>query len=134
MKNHVITKSEPVISNDIYVNSNKLEEVNSAVLRDRKIMASDGIVVVIANIDMKNKNLLIHPNITSRGFVLVNENAELLKKIEVCAEKAILNKLKDSSATYNDVKSEITLELFPYIYELTGRKPIILPVILDIKK
>ena len=134
MKNHVITKGEPVISNDIYVNSNKLEEVNSAVLRDRKIMASDGIVVVIANIDMKNKNLLIHPNITSRGFVLVNENAELLKKIETCAEKAILNKLKDSSATYNDVKSEITLELFPYIYELTGRKPIILPVILDIKR
>ena len=132
--NHVITKGAPVISNDVYVDSNKMEEVNGAVLRDRKIMASDGIVIVIANIDMKNKNLLIHPNITSRGFIIVNENAELIKKIEVCAEKAINTKLKEPGVTYNDIKNEITLELFPYIYELTGRKPIILPVILDIKK
>ena len=134
LKDHVITKDMPVISSDIYVDSNKLEQVNGAVLRDRKIMASDGIVVVIANIDMKNKKLLIHPTITSRGFILVNENAELIKKIETTAANAINKKLEEQNVTYNDIKSEIALELFPYIYELTGRKPIILPVILDIKK
>ena len=134
LKDHVVTKDEPVISSDIYVDSNRMEEVNSAVLRDRKIMASDGILVIIANIDMKNRNLLIHPNITTRGFVMVNENAELLKKIEVFAEKIILKKLEEPSVTYNDIKGELTLELFPFIQELTGRKPIILPVVLDIRK
>ena len=82
----------------------------------------------------KNKKLLIHPTITSRGFILVNENAELIKKIETTAANAINKKLEEQNVTYNDIKSEIALELFPYIYELTGRKPIILPVILDIKK
>jgi ribonuclease J len=97
-------------------------------------MASDGILVVIANIDMKKKELLIHPNITTRGFVLINENEALIKKIENMAEVIILNKLKDNVVTFNDIKSQITADLFPYIYELTGRKHIILPVILDIKR
>jgi len=134
LKDHVITKSTPVIANDIYIDGNRLGEINSAVLRDRKIMASDGILVVIANIDMKKKQLLIKPNITTRGFVLINENEALIKKIEVTAEKIIVDKLKEQNVTFNDIKSQITAELFPYIYELTGRKPIILPVILDIKK
>lgn len=134
LRNHVITKSTPVISSDIYIDGNRLGEINGAVLRDRKIMASDGILVVIANIDMKKRELLIHPNITTRGFVLINENEALIKKIESIAEKVIVEKLKEANASFNDIKNQITAELFPYIYELTGRKPIILPVILDIKK
>ena len=134
LKNHVITKGSPVVTSDVYVDGNRLGEINGAVLRDRKIMASDGILVVIANIDMKNKELLIHPNITTRGFVLINENEALIKKIETMAEKVITEKLKEPNVTFNDINSQITAELFPYIYELTGRKPIILPVILDIKK
>ena len=134
LDNHVITKDTPVIASDVYIDSNRLEEINSAVLRDRKIMASDGILVVIANIDMKKKELLIHPNITTRGFVLINENEALIKKIENMSESIILNKLKEGNVTFNDIKSQITADLFPFIYELTGRKPIILPVILDIKR
>ena len=134
LDNHVITKDIPVQASDVFIDSNRLEEINSAVLHDRKIMASDGILVVIANIDMKNKELLIHPNITTRGFVLVNENEELIKKIESMAEKIIIDKLKEGNASFIDIKSQITADLFPYIYELTGRKPIILPVILDIKR
>ena len=134
LKDHVIIKDEPVLSSDIYVDSNRMEKVNSAVLRDRKIMSSDGILVIIANVDMKNKKLLIHPNITTRGFVMINDNAELLKKIETFAENIIVKKLEENNVTFNDIKGELTLELFPFIQELTGRKPIILPVILDIKR
>ena len=134
LDNHVITKDVPVQASDVFIDSNRLEEINSAVLHDRKVMASDGILVVIANIDMKNKELLIHPNITTRGFVLINENEELIKKIESTAEKIIVDKLKEGNVTFNDIKSQITADLFPFIYELTGRKPIILPVILDIKR
>ena len=100
----------------------------------RSGMANDGILVVIVNVDMKKRELLITPNITTRGFVLVNENEELLKKIESCAETIILNKLKEGNVTFNDIKSQITADLFPFVYDLTGRKPIILPVILDIKR
>ena len=134
LKNHVITKSTPIIANDIYVDGNRLGEINGAVLRDRKIMASDGILVVIANVDIKKKELLIKPNITTRGFILINENEDVIRKLESIAANAITEKLKDQTTNFNDIKSQITSDLFNYVYETTGRKPIILPVILDVKR
>ena len=134
LKNHVITKGESYPNNDIYVDGNRIGEVGSAILHDRKIMANDGILVVIANIDSQNKRLLIKPNITTRGFVLVNENEELLKKIETAATNIINNKLKEKNVIFNDIKSQLTSDLTTYILELTGRKPIVLPIILDVKK
>ena len=120
-------------ANDIYVDGNRIGDVSSAVIRDRKIMSSDGIVVVISNIDTINNKLLGNPNITTRGFVLVNENEELLKKLEEISRNAINSKLKQQ-INYADIKSEVITQLSNYIFEKTGRKPIILPVIMDIKK
>ena len=134
LSNHVITKSTPVISNDIYVDGSRLGEINAAVLRDRKIMASDGILVVIANVDVKNRELLIKPNITTRGFIQINENEAVIRKLEALAANAILEKLRTPTANFNDIKSQIASDLFNYVYETTGRKPIILPVILDVKR
>lgn len=134
LKDHVITRGESMPGADVYVDGNRIGEVGSAVLKDRKIMANDGILVVIANIDMHKKELLIKPNITTRGFILVNENEELIKKIENKAEQVIKNELQDPKANYNSLKSSISEQLYPFINELTGRKPIILPIILDIKR
>lgn len=134
LKNHTITKGESIPGADIYVDGNRIGEVGSAVLKDRKIMANDGILVVIANINMKTKELLIKPNITTRGFILVNENEELIRKIENKAEHIIKTGLNDQKINYNNLKSSISEQLYPYINELTGRKPIILPIILDIKR
>ena len=134
LKNHIITKGNPVIANDIYVDGNRLGEINGAVLRDRKIMANDGILVVIANIDIKNRELLIKPNITTRGFIQINENEAVIRKLESLATNAINEKLKENTSNFNDIKSQITSDLFNYVYETTGRKPIILPVVLDVKR
>lgn len=134
LKNHVITKGESMPGADVYVDGNRIGEVGSAVLKDRKIMANDGILVVIANIDMHKKELLIKPNITTRGFILVNENEELIKKIENKAEQIIKADLQEQKVNYNNLKASISEQLYPFINELTGRKPIILPIILDIKR
>lgn len=128
-----IRKDGYIQAGDIYVDGNRIGEVGNAVIKDRNIMANDGIVVVIANIDMNNKKLLNKPNITTRGFVLVNENEELLKNLEFISKKAIENKMKEK-VNYTEIKSEIISNLTSYIYEKTGRKPIILPVIMNIKK
>ncbi len=134
LKNHQIEKGESYPNSDIYVDGNRVGEISGTVLRDRKVMASDGILVVIANIHMQKRELLIKPNITTRGFIMVNENEELLKKIEQQATKTIKLKLADHSSSYTDIKNQIVADLCPYILELTGRRPIILPVILDVKK
>ena len=135
LKDHVITKSkEKVSGEDIYVDGNRIGEVGSVVLRDRKIMANDGILVVIANIDMEKRNLLIKPNITTRGFILVNENEQLIKEIETTAYSIIKDKLDNTKDGINDIKSKLITDLIPFIENKTGRRPIILPVIIDIKK
>ena len=133
MKKGVIKKVGRVQAGDTYVDGNRIGEVSNAVMKDRKIMANDGIVVVIANIDVKNGKLLANPNIITRGFVLVNDNLDLLKKLELLARDAINNKIK-TGVNYADVKAEVTNTLSSYINLHTGRKPIILPVIMDIKK
>ena len=96
-------------------------------------MSCDGIVVIIANMDMKEHKLLSSPSIITRGFVLVNDNLELLKKLESLAQKAIKDKIK-TGTSYSEIKLEISRVLGEYISLHTGRKPIILPVIMDIKK
>ena len=134
LKDHVITRGPIYSGQDIYVDGSRIGEIGSAVIKDRKIMASDGILVVIVNVNMKEKKLLIKPNITTRGFILVNENEELIKKIETKTEQIINEALKDKKINFILLKEIITENLYPYINYLTGRKPIILPIILDIKK
>lgn len=134
LKDHVITKGESKPGADIYVDGNRIGEIGSAVIKDRKIMANDGILVVIINVDMKKRELLIKPNITTRGFILVNENEELIHKIESKAESSIRASLQDPKSNFANLKNDLTDSLYPFIYNLTGRKPIILPIILDIKR
>jgi ribonuclease J len=134
LKNHVLTRSESKPGADVYVDGNRIGEIGSAVIKDRKIMANDGILVVIINVDMKKRHLLIKPNITTRGFILVNENEELIHKIENKAEQIITADLTNPKTTFATLKNDVTDTLYPYINNLTGRKPLILPVILDIKR
>lgn len=131
--NGKVTRGKSVQAGDVYVDGNRIGEVGNAVMKDRKTMASDGVVVVISNIDTKNNKLLGNPNITTRGFVLVNENIELIKEIENISKHAINEKLK-GKINHSEIKSEIINELSPFIYEKTGRRPIILPVIMNIKR
>lgn len=127
-----IKRAGSVTSGDTYVDGNRIGNTGSIVMKDRKIMANDGIIIVIANINMKKKELLGRVNITTRGFIQVNENEELLHNLEKISKQAILSKINNQN--YNDIKNEIVSILSNYAYEKTGRKPIILPVIMDIKK
>ena len=71
--------------------------------------------------------------ITTRGFILINENEELINKIEKVATKSIIKELKNKTATYQDIKQELTKDVSTFIKTETGRKPIVLPIISNIK-
>lgn len=128
-----VTRAGKITAEDIYVDGNRIGDVGSIVIKDRNIMANDGIIVVIANVDTKNNTLLGRVNITTRGFVQINENEELLRTLENVAKSAILSKL-DKHISYSDIKNEIVTNVSSYVFNKTGRKPIILPVIMDIKR
>jgi ribonuclease J len=129
-----VRRNGTVPASDIYVDGNRIGDVGSAVIKDRSIMADDGILVIIANIDIEKTELLGNTNITTRGFVLVNENGELLSRIEFMANQIIRNNLKSKKLNYADLKAQIINEVAPFIQEETGRKPIILPVFMEIKR
>lgn len=133
MLNGKVRKDRSFPCYDVYVDGNRIGDIGNVVIKDRKIMANDGILVVICNINQSKKQLLGKVNITTRGFVLVNENEELLKEIENKAFSVIIKELKNKKFNYVELKNQIINEISPFILERTGRKPIVLPVIMDIK-
>lgn len=129
----VIKKDKNIQAGDVYVDGNRIGEIGNAVMRERKIMSSDGIVVIVANIDTIKKQLIMSTIVTTRGFVYIQENIELLKSIEKEANNIINGKLK-VNCIFSDIKTELVDSLSKYIYERTGRYPIILPIINDVKR
>ena len=97
-------------------------------------MSKDGILITILNINPLTRRLIIKPNITTRGFVLVNENAELINQIERKTTEVVNKFLNENSYSYTDLKNQIILELHPFINNLTGRRPIVLPVIMEVRE
>ncbi len=130
----IVERKNSMPINDIYVDGKRIGDVGATIIRDRKIMSTDGVLSVILNIDTVNKKLLLDPNITTRGFVVVNDNQDLIKNIQSKVSKITLNELEKDRFNMLDLKNKIILEINSYIIETTGRRPIIIPIILEIKK
>ena len=128
-----IKKQGHIQAGEIYVDGSRIGDVSNVVIKDRTLMSNNGILAIIVNIDSKNKVLLNTPLVTTRGYILVNESSELIKNIELQSKKIITKKLKDKNINFNDIKSELINGLMPMLSENTGRVPIILPIIMDIK-
>ena len=133
IKNGVCKRAGSFPCYDIYVDGNRIGDVGGAVIKDRKIMSNDGILVLVCNVDIKKKKLLGKVNQATRGFVLVNENEELLTQIENKAEEVVKRELNNKRFNIADLKNKIITDVNDFIIEKTGRKPIIMPVIMDIK-
>lgn len=130
IKNGIVTKDKPIHTGDAYVDGNRIGDVDNPIMKERKIMSQDGIIIV--TITLKNNELITNPCINTRGFVLVNDNIELLHELEEKCKYYIINKLKNNS-NIAEIKSGIIQELSNLASIKTGRRPLILPVIMEIK-
>ncbi|MBQ4374516.1 MAG: ribonuclease J, partial [Erysipelotrichales bacterium] len=116
----------------VYVDGNDINGVAAAVLKDRKILADNGMVAVIVTIDSRYNKILCRPNIVSRGFVFIKKNQELLRDAEIVVYNALAKRLLQKT-TFGDLKTTIKTTLEPYFYQKTHRSPIIIPVILNMR-
>lgn len=130
LKNNEVYKKGSIYINDIYVDGSRVGDLAASIIKDRKIMSTDGVLIVILNIDLEHKKLLIEPNITTRGFVVVNENQKLLKEIQDKINILALNELEKDNFSLTDLKNRIILDINSYIIDLTGRRPMIIPMIM----
>jgi len=131
IKDGVITRGENIQAGDSYVDGNRIGDVDNIVIKERKMMAQDGIIIITLGIN--EGKLVTRPSITTRGFVLVNDNIALLHDMENKCKLIVENKLKNK-ASYNEIKSALITELSNYSDEKVGRSPTIMPVIMDVKK
>ena len=117
---------------NVLVDGSGIGDIGSVVLRDRKHLAEEGLVIVVATIDRMAKDIVSGPDMVSRGFVYVKESEELLREAKQIAEKAIEKGLSKRGVDNMELKNIIKDELSKFIYKETKRRPMILPVIMNI--
>lgn len=113
----------------VMIDGSGVGDVGNIVLRDRRLLSQDGIIVVCIPIDMENDDLAARPEVVSRGFVYVKESEELLDRLKEIAEDAVRESLAAHHRDYSSIKSKVKDELGRYIYSQTKRKPMVLPII-----
>ncbi len=128
----IVTKNkEKIAVEDILVDGILEGDLSSVVLRDRELLAQDGVLLIIANIDARNKEIVTAPEIVSRGFIYMKENKELIKDVETIfydvSKKIFNNKYIDWRVYKDAIKSDIS----KFLYRETKRRPIIIPVLID---
>ncbi len=116
----------------VLVDGSGVGDIGSVVLRDRKHLAEDGLVVVVATIDFRDRYIVAGPDIVSRGFVYVREAEELMAGAKEIAAIAIERSLSKRSSDFTQIKNNIRDDVAKYIYKETKRKPMILPVLMDV--
>ena len=114
----------------VLVDGTGVGDIGSVVLRDRKHLAEDGLVVVVATVE--HGLVISGPDIVSRGFVYVKESEELMRQVKRVAEEALERSAGGRSFDWQYAKGAVRDSLAKYIFKETGRKPMILPIIMEL--
>ncbi|EUJ40667.1 ribonuclease J1 [Brochothrix campestris] len=124
-----------VPSGTIYVDGKGVGDIGSIVLRDRRILSEDGIVLVVTTVDFKNQRVMSGPDIISRGFVYMRESGSLINDAQSLITRRLQKAMNGSKEiTRHDIKSLVIDTLNPYFYDKTKRRPMLLPVIMEYDK
>jgi ribonuclease J len=127
-----LCSSARVQTDDIYIDGTDSSGIATAVLKDRQVLSSNGLVAVIVAIDSRTNAILCRPAIVSRGFIYIRDNQPLIKEAEILVYNALKKKMA-SKTTFGELKNTIRDTLEPYLYSKTHRNPIVIPVILNNK-
>lgn len=133
LRNHEILQSDwRYQGDDIYVDGNDISGLSTAVLKDRRILADNGLVAVVIAIDSKINKILMRPVIVSRGFVFIKDSQGLIKEAEFIVNASLQERMKEKT-TFSELKNCVRSTLEPFLYRKTHRNPIVIPVIINSK-
>lgn len=127
-----IKRGADVIAGKVIVDGSGVGDVGSVVLRDRKKLGEDGIIIVTASLDYETGQLIAGPEVITRGFVYVKESEELIEKTRKVAEAALENCYYSNISDINAVKGKLRDAVSKFVHEQTRRDPMILPVIMEV--
>ena len=119
-------------SGKIMVDGSGVGDVGNIVLRDRRHLSQDGLIVVVATVDIDQRVIVSGPDIVSRGFVYVREAEEMMEEVREISRTALDDCLWNGETEWNQMKTEVKDSLSKFLFQRTKRRPMILPVIMNV--
>lgn len=115
---------------DVYIDGKGIGDIGNVVLRDRRVLSNNGLVVVVATIDKNKRKILAGPDIISRGFIYMRESGDLIRSAQAVAEKSIQHSFGYKQINEYKLRNDLIEDLKKFLYTETERRPMILPVVL----
>ncbi|MGP4106831.1 ribonuclease J1 [Virgibacillus sp. L01] len=119
-------------SGSIYVDGSGIGDIGNIVLRDRRILSEEGLVMVVVSINMKEFKIASGPDIISRGFVYMRESEDLINEAQKLVSNHLDKVMERRTTQWSEIKNEITDTIAPFLYEKTKRRPMVLPIIMEV--
>ncbi|MCI5108904.1 MAG: ribonuclease J [Candidatus Pacebacteria bacterium] len=129
----IMIRRERAPHDEMMVEGSNVGDIQDVVIRDRKMLAEDGMFVIIASINTKTGKLKKSPDIISRGFVYLRESQELLQQTRILIKKSVENSTRGMNPiNFDYVKERVTKDVTRFLMQKTEKKPIIIPVVLGV--
>ena len=129
----IITRKEKAPSGIMMVDGVSISDTQDVVIRDRVMLAQDGMFVIIALLDQKTGKLKKSPDLISRGFVYLKENQELLRQVRIIIKKSVEDSAgKRNPIDFDYIKAELGEIVSKFLYQKTEKRPLVIPVILSV--
>jgi ribonuclease J len=131
LRDHKVTRGGHIGAEDVYIDGNDLEGLNSAVLHDREILKNDGMIAILVTYDDKAKKLILPPMVFAKGFV-TGDQTHVMRHAQIHAEEALDALLSSGrSVSFGDIRNCVKSSVGKYVYRKTERSPMIIPVIMN---
>jgi ribonuclease J len=126
-------RKEKAASSPMMVDGLAVSDVQDVVIRDRVMLAQDGMFVIIALVDQKTGKLKKSPDLISRGFVYLKENQELLRQVRIIIKKSVEDAtMKANEVDFDSIKNSVGETVSKFLYQKTAKRPLVIPVVLSV--
>ena len=130
----LVDNFEEIFVDDILIDGKSSEDVGELVLKDRELLSSNGLVLISATLDKKTKEILVEPEIMTRGFIYDKENSDIMDEMKNISKSIIEENIHNKYADYTKIRNEIREKTSNYLFKETQCRPVILTVIQEIER
>ena len=130
----LVDNFEEIFVDDILIDGKSSEDVGELVLKDRELLSSNGLVLISATLDKKTKEILVEPEIMTRGFIYDKENSDIMNEMKNISKTIIEENIHNKYADYTKIRNEIREKTSNYLFKETQCRPVILTVIQEIER
>ncbi|MFD0828221.1 ribonuclease J [Neobacillus sp. M.A.Huq-85] len=132
IENSVARQTRSIPAGDTYVDGMGVGDIGEVVLRDRKQLSEDGMLVIVITISKSDRKIISGPDTITRGFVFVKNSDDLLKEVNRLVKKTVIDLQEENVRQWSVIKQNIKKSVGQYLFTQTKRKPMILPIIIEI--